>query len=140
MRASFPPRLSEALELPYRSLASPSLGDSERMQLVMTVLGRCEAFDRTITSGDEVLTIDSGEGMRSLEVIYWGLSHGYALDKSAGKVWYGSPGPVGWRWEAAPAALGAVERLIAIYNDKTDPDLVVVPAVLVQASPETQRK
>jgi hypothetical protein len=139
LRPSLPPRLSEALELPYRSLSNSALGTGERMQFAMTILNRCAVFNRTVTSGDEVLTIDGETGAKSLEVIYWGLSHGYALDRAAVKAWYGSPGPSGWQWEPYPDAARPVERLIAVYNDKADPDFVAVPAVLGQPSAENPR-
>jgi hypothetical protein len=132
LRHDLPPRLSEALDMSYRSLGNTSLGAGERMQLAMTILNRCSLFNRTVTSGEEVLTIDGEAGAKSLNVIYWGLSHGYALDRAAGKAWYGSPGPRGWQWEARPDSVWQVSRLIAIYNDKADPDFVMVPATLGQ--------
>jgi hypothetical protein len=128
------------LDLSYRSLGSSSKAVGERMQLAMTILNRCSLFNRTVTCGEEVLTIDGETGSRSLNVIYWGLSHGYALDSAAGKAWYGSPGPRGWQWEASPDAARSVARLIAIYNDKADPDFVSVPATLGQAAPEGSNK
>jgi len=136
MRPSLPPRLSEALELPYRSLANAGLAQGERMQLAMTVLNRCALFNRTVTCGDEVLTISGEQGAKSLEVIYWGLSHAYALDRAAGKAWYGAPGARGWQWDPSPAAVRPVVNLMAVYNDKADPDFVAVPAVLGQAVAE----
>jgi hypothetical protein len=132
LRHDLPPRLSEALDMSYRSLGNPSLASGERMQLAMTVLNRCAVFNRTVTSGEEVLTIDGEPNAKSLNVIYWGLSHAYALDRLAGKAWYGSPGPRGWQWEARPDSVQPVTRLIAIYNDKADPDFVSVPATLGQ--------
>jgi hypothetical protein len=140
MRPSLPPRLSEALDLSYKSLANAAMPTGERMQLAMTVLNRCALFDRTITSGEEVLSIDGESGAKSLEVIYWGLSHGYALDRAAGKAWYGSPGSHGWQWEASSDAVKPVTRLIAIYNDKADPDFVSVPATLRQPLAEGGNK
>jgi hypothetical protein len=139
LRPSLPPRLSEALDLSYRSLGNSKLGAGERMQLAMTMLNRCSMFNRTVTCGDEILTIDGEQGAKSLEVIYWGLSRGYALDRTAEKAWYGGPGPRGWRWEPSPDAVRPVERLIAIYNDKADPDFVPVPAVLAQPLAQTPR-
>jgi len=133
LRPFLPPRLSEALELSYRSIGNPALGVGERMQLTMTMVNRCLEFNRAVTAGEEVLTIDDGDGAKSLEVIYWGLGHGYALDRGAGKAWYGAPGPKGWQWEARPDAVKAVTRLIAIYNDKADPDFVAVPAAVTTA-------
>jgi hypothetical protein len=140
LRPLLPPRLSEALELPYRSLASTELGPSERMQITMTVLNRCAQFNRIVTCGQEVLTIEGEPGPKSLEVIYWGLSRGYAFDPAAGKVWLGAPGPKGWQWEAHPEASRKVAQLIAVYNDKAEPDFVAVPAKLGRVVPATSNQ
>jgi hypothetical protein len=129
LRPSLPPRLSAALELPYRSLAAPDLQPGDRMQFVLTVLGRCLQFNRGITCAEEAVTVDEGSP-RVLEVIYWGLSRGYALDRAGGKAWLGAPGPNGWRWEPRPEAALAVGELISIYNDKREPAFVAVPARL----------
>jgi hypothetical protein len=140
LRPSLPPRLSEALDLSYRSLGNANLPVGERMQLAMTILNRCSLFNRTVTCGEEVLTIEGGTGERSLDVIYWGLSHAYALDGAAGKAWYGSPGAQGWQWEPAPDAARPVARMIAIYNDKADPGFVSVPARLSQPAGDAPGK
>jgi hypothetical protein len=140
LRPALPPRLSEALELSYRSLAGSGLAAGERMRLSMTMLGRIMQFNRTVTYGDEVLAMGGEQGARSMEVIYWGLSHGYAFDRTEGKAWYGSPGPQGWQWEPRPDSTRAVAALIAIYNDKADPDFVEVPASLGHAGAEDTRR
>jgi hypothetical protein len=140
LRPSLPPRLSAALELPYRSLTGTDLGPAERMQITMTVLNRCTQFSRIITCGQEVLTIEGEPGSKSLEVIYWGLSRGYALDRAAGKVWLGSPGPKGWRWEAHPEAFRNVAQLIAVCSDKAEPEFVAVPAALGHVATATSNR
>jgi hypothetical protein len=137
LRPFLPPRLSEALEESYRSLAVKDRGTGERMQLAMTMLNRCEQFNRTVTYGEDVLSIDAASGAKSLEVIYWGLGHAYALDRAAGKAWYGSPGPKGWQWDPLADGARPVGDLIAIYNDKADPDFVSVPATLGNPAVET---
>jgi hypothetical protein len=140
LRPSLPPRLSEALELSYRSLGNAGTAAGERMLLAMTILNRCSLFNRTVTSGEEVLAIDGELGAKSLNVIYWGLSHGYALDGAAGKAWYGSPGPHGWEWKPAPESARSIARLIAIYNDKADPDFVSLPATVGHVVAESSEK
>ena len=140
LRPSLPPRLSEALELPYRSLSGTDLGPSERMQITMTVLNRCAQFNRMVTCGQGVLTIEGEPGPKSLEVIYWGLSRGYAFDQAASKVWLGAPGPKGWQWEAHPEAFPQVARLIAVYNDKAEPEFVAVPAKLGHVATATSNQ
>jgi hypothetical protein len=104
------------------------------MQHTMTIINRCMQFNRAITASDEVLMLEGEATPKSLEVIYWGLSHGYALDRAADKAWFGTPGPQGWQWEARPGAAKGVARLIAIATDKADPDFIVVPARLSHVS------
>lgn len=128
LRPSLPPRLSRALDLPYRSLANPALSPGERMQYVTTVLNRCAQFNHAITYDEEPLTLPGDNQERLLEVIYWGMSHGYALDRTESKAYYGSPSPRGWMWEPVPEAVKGVAELIAIYREKSDPQFIEVPA------------
>lgn len=130
LRPQLPPRLASALEMSFRSLAGKELGAGERMQLITTMLNRCAQFNRIVSCGEEVLTFDPAQGARSVSVIYWGLSHGYALDEQAGMAWLGTPGAGGWKWRPQPEARSRVAALIAIYNDKADPALVAVPVRL----------
>jgi hypothetical protein len=140
LRASLPPRLSEALELPYRSLAGTELALGERMQLVMTVLNRCTQFNRSITCEEELVTPERGREPQLLDVIYWGLSHGYALDRTANKVWFGAPGPQGWQWEPLAEGADAVAKLIVMYRGKAEPRFVEIPARLRNQAAEAPRK
>ena len=133
LRPVLPPRLADALEMSFRSLADPEVSVGERMQFAMTVLNRCAQFNRDINHGTDGLRIDREPSAKSLEVIYWGLSHGYALDPAAGKAWLGAPGVDGWKWESRPDAVASVAGLIAIHTDKADPSFVSVPAQVKQS-------
>jgi hypothetical protein len=62
------------------------------------------------------------------------------LDQAAGKVWLGAPGPKGWQWEAHPEAFPQVTRLIAVYNDKAEPEFVAVPAKLGHVATATSNQ
>lgn len=128
LRPHLPPRLSDALALSYRSLANPELPTSERMQLAINVLNRCAQFNRLVSAGEEVVAIEGEPTPKSLEVIYWGLSHGYAIDRRAHKAWLGRPNDAGWCWTSQDNAFDAVVRLLAISHDQADPELVAVPA------------
>jgi hypothetical protein len=110
------------------------------MQAVFTVLNRCLLFNRIVTSGEEVLNPEGEPAPRMLEVLYWGLSRGYALDRAAGKAWLGSPGPSGWKWEAHFESAPQVAALIAIYDDKAEPDFVLLPAAIAHPATETDEK
>jgi hypothetical protein len=140
LRPALPPRLSAALEMPFRSLSADGLNASERMQLCMTVLNRCTQFNRSITCEEEILDLGDGKAPRLLEVVYWGLGYGYALDRASDAAWLGSPGPQGWRWESRPDAAKPVARLIAIYHEKSDPDFVTVPARVVHVTAESSAR
>ncbi len=140
LRRSLPPRLSDALAMSYKSLAETELTLGVRMQLTMTMLNRCQQFNRSITCEEEILKLGGDGSARQLEVIYWGLSHGYALDRSAGKVWFGSPGPEGWQWAPVADAADHVTRLIAIYRGKSEPEFVEVPVSLTNKSVATLKK
>lgn len=133
LRPSFPPRLSDALENAFLSLADSALPLGDRMQLTTTVLNRCVQFNRLVSLGEEVLTLEGEAGAKSFETIYWGLSHGYAIDRSSRKAWLGAPENGGWKWQAQPEAFDAVVRLIAVASDKADPDFVTVPARVARA-------
>jgi hypothetical protein len=135
LRPQLPPRLSEALEMSYRTLAGQTASPGERMQYIMTVLNRCAQFNLSITQGEDTLTLPGEPGPKSVDVLYWGLSHGYALDRAAGKAWLGTPGPSGWQWEPLADAAPAIRTLIAIRRDEADPQLVNVPARLKAANP-----
>jgi hypothetical protein len=126
MRPWLPPRLSAALELPFRSLARADLPLAERMQHTTTILNRCVHFNRTVAKGEEMLVPPGGEA-KLMEVVYWGLTHGYALDRAAGVAYVGAPAEQGWGWTPAPELAKAVARLIAVAADKTEPEFVAVP-------------
>ena len=133
LRPALPPRLSEALEMSFRSLARAELPPGERMQFTMNVLNRCAQFNRSVTLGEDVLTLDGVAAAKSLEVIYWGLSHGYAVDRAARKAWLGAPRGGEWRWDPKPEAFENVVRLIAVASDKADPEFVLVPATVTRS-------
>lgn len=132
LRPSLPPRLSEALEMSYRSLAERNLAPAERIQLVANVLNRCMQFNHLITTGQDVLTLAGEPAPKSLDVVYWGLSHGYAIDRASHKAWLGAPASDGWRWAPVTGAFDRVEKLIAIAADKADPEFMTVPAPAVK--------
>ena len=137
LRATLPPRLSQALELPYRSLANPALSPGERMLYVTTILNRCAQFNKTITYSDEPVSLPGQAEQKLLNVIYWGLGQGYALDRVTGKAYIGAPHANGWAWQENDAAAGALQQVIAINQEKADPDFVVLPAQL--AHPATAK-
>jgi hypothetical protein len=131
MRAWFPPRLSAALELPYRSLTEPEADISEQMRYAMLILNRCVQFNRTVSVDEEIVTAANGE-KRLMEVVYWGLSHGYALDRSGNEAYLGAPTETAWAWTNLPDMAPQVARLISASTDKAEPAFVILPAQAIQ--------
>lgn len=130
LRPRLPPRLSSALEMAFRSLSNAGLSPGERMQLVMTALNRCTQFNSSLEHGEEVVQFAGESTPLVVDVIYWGLSHGYALDRSTGRTWLGFPTGDRWTWEQVEGAAGQVAELMAIHRDETEPSLVAIPAKL----------
>lgn len=126
LRPALPPRLAAALELSYRSLAAPALPLGERMQHTMTILNRCQHFNGTIVWGEELIAPPGGQPTL-MEVAYWGLAQGYALDRTAGRAYCGAPAEGRWQWNAAPELAAAVGRLLAVAQDKCEPEFVQLP-------------
>ncbi|HEX2855511.1 MAG TPA: DUF3450 family protein [Opitutaceae bacterium] len=139
LRPSLPPRLSQALELPYRSLADTAISPGDKVQLLVKLLNRCAQFNKSVTFAEEALSPETGAPPRLLEVLYWGLSHGYALDRTSGKAYYGSPGEKAWTWEVLNGETERISTLIAIYKDKADPLFVDVPARISPFPAEPKR-
>lgn len=130
LRPKLPPRLSDALDLSYRTLGSATAATTERMQVAMNVLNRCAEFDREVSVSKDILTLDGEPADTYFEVIYWGLNRGYAIDRASHKAWLGTPGPERWEWQAKPDAYAAVVKLMAIASDQVEPDWVAVPAAV----------
>lgn len=128
LRPHLPPRLAEALEMSYRSLAQTDRPFAERMQLAINILNRCAQFNRVITAAEDVLKLDAAPNAKSYDVVYWGLGCGYAIDRTTKQAWLGSPGADGWRWELRPDAFAAASEAYAIARDKGDPAFVILPA------------
>lgn len=132
-RAKLPPHLASGLEFAFRSLRDPHLTTAERMQFTITILTRCAQWDRTLTHAEEIVTV-AGKP-KALDAIYWGLSHGYALDRKTGQVWLGRPDADQWTWEEVPGMADRVARLIAVFEGKVDPEFVLAPAHVNTAQP-----
>lgn len=126
-RPYLPPRVSAGLELPFRSISDPKLGPAERMQHVMTILNRCAAFNAALTVTEEELALEHDGAARLLEVVYVGLSHGYALDRAHERAYLGRPSSTGWTWIAQHDATTAVARIIDVHREQSDPVFEFLP-------------
>ncbi|MBT5902414.1 MAG: DUF3450 family protein [Opitutaceae bacterium] len=127
LRPALPPRLSHALDLPFRTIAQDDLKPADRMRHTMAILNRCQQFDQTFVMTEEVLPVEKGGEDRLLEIVYWGLSQACALDRSANETFIGRPVDGVWRWVPAPGLAEAAAKLIAVRQDEVPPDFVTLP-------------
>lgn len=132
LRPALPPRLSAALELPYRSIASAEIAPADRMRHTMAILNRCNQFNQTFVLSEEILPVTPGGEPRLLEVIYWGLAQGCALDRSDGEAFVGRAIDGVWTWQPQPDLVGEITRLIDIHQDKISPAFVTIPAQVTE--------
>ena len=131
LRPSLPPRLSVALELPYRSLADARSSTTEKAQHALAILSRCLQFNKTITYSEEILGDARSPDARVAEVLYWGLAEAYAIDRVSGKAYLGQPAQDGWAWASRDDAFAQIQRLIDVHKDAVEPEFVELPARLV---------
>lgn len=127
LRPALPPRLSAALDLPFRTIANPDLSPADRMRHTMAILNRCQQFDQTLVLTEEVLAITDGEEPRLLEVVYFGLAQACALDRSAEEAFIGRPVNGVWSWENVPGLAAEAAKLIAVRSDDIPPEFVELP-------------
>lgn len=130
LRKSLPPRLSQALDLSFRTLADPGVPVAERAQALTTVLNRCALFNHGIHVSEEILQLPGSKEARMLEVIYWGLSHGYALDRQHRRAFVGQSTADGWIWQPADGIAAQVAAAIDVRQGKDDPRFVMLPVQL----------
>ena len=127
LRPALPPRLSTALDLPYRSLAAAEIATGERAQHVMAILNRCNQFNQAFVFAEEIIPTQPGAEPQLLEVIYLGLAQACAIDRAANEAYVGRPVDGKWTWTPQTGLAGEVSNLIAIYQDRTEPVFVAVP-------------
>ncbi len=127
LRDFLPPRLSDSLDLAYTSIADPDLSTGEKLQLLVTILNRCMQFNNRITYSEEIFNTDTGTQKHVVQVLYWGLSHAYALNRETSETYLGKPTERGWHWTPIAGMSPEIIRLIDVFKEAIDPELVSVP-------------
>ena len=128
VRGTVPAQTATGAYVTLRSVQDAKLGPAERMQHVVTIFNRCGAFNKSITFAEQELALDGSGSARLLEVLYFGLSHAYAYDRTNRKAYFGHPGQSGWEWDARADAEAAVAQMLEIHREKSDPVYVAAPA------------
>lgn len=129
-RPALPPRLSAALDLPFRTLTNPDLSPADRMRHTMAILNRCQQFDQAFVLAEEILPVTPGGEPRLLEVVYFGLAQACALDRSADQAYLGRPVDGTWQWIHVPDLADEAAHLIEVRQDNVPPAFVRLPLQL----------
>ena len=135
MAARVPPALRQALNDGGRLLpgvAADRLSVGQRLQQVAGTLESFGTLTRSIHTVREVLNDTSGQ-RREMDVIYLGLTRGYAVAPDNRWAAVGRPGPSGWQWSHAPDLAATIRHAIDIAQENHAAELVLLPL----GAPET---
>ena len=114
--------------LPVSARAAEVLSVSRRMQVVMALYTELETLQHAIHVVKEVLP--AAASPREVDVLYLGLSRGYAVAPDDTWAAAGRPGPDGWTWQSTPGIAGEVRRAVQLYRRERIGELVRLPVVL----------
>lgn len=133
LHVQLPPPLLEGWDEELPRLEDPLPTSSEKLQLVLKLLGQLDDFQQKVTLHETVITL--GDGKEYLvKQVFLGLSHGWYVTADQSHAAAGMANPDGWQW--TPVADGErIARIIAILERRVNPELITIPLQLnVQAT------
>lgn len=128
LQPQLPPPLSVAWQDELPRLDDELLTASEKLQLVLELLGQLDDFQQKITVHETVMTLEDGQDYL-VKQVYLGLSHGWYLSADASFAAAGMATPDGWQWTGAADAQ-ALTQIIDIIERRQNPVLVSLPLQL----------
>ncbi len=105
------------------------LSTVQRLRYLLDVYGQIEQLQQGTHVVTELMEISPGE-RREVDVLYLGLSAGYAVSKDAQWAALGRPGEEGWVWQSAPAHAEEIRQAVRVHRNEEPPVLVRLPLVL----------
>lgn len=128
-----PPLADGFARLPATHAEALQVGAARRLQLILSLYAQLEDLNQRVHATKQMLDDGSG-GRREMDVLYLGLSRGYAV--SADNQWaaVGIPATDGWRWEAHPEIGKTVSDLIAMQRRERAPMLNALPLQVVDGT------
>jgi hypothetical protein len=120
-----PSLLSENLKSIDAKDANIKLPVTKQIQITVSALSEIEKLENSIHSVSEIIDIDNSR--RKMDVIYPGLSCGFAVSSDNSIAAVGRPNAAGWKWQSSPEIAAEVRRLVDIKNHELPPQLVTLP-------------
>ena len=97
-----------------------------RLQLVIALYTQIENLQHNIHVTKDVLPTDAGT-KKEVDVLYLGLSRGFAVSRDNKWAAVGIPDVNGWQWAPDNTIAKQVEEAVAIFNRKQTAELVSLP-------------
>ncbi len=99
---------------------------ARQFQQLVSAITEIELIQNQTHTTRELL--DFGSDMRrEMDVVYIGLSQGYAVSPDNAIAATGTPSHGGWQWNVNPEIATDVRKLVRIQNKEQPPELVTVP-------------
>ena len=128
LHVQLPPPLREGWEEELPSLENPLLTSSEKLQLVLNLLGQLDDFQQKVTLHETVMTLADGQEYL-VKQVFLGLSHGWYVTADQSHAAAGMANPDGWKW--TPVTNGErIAQIIAILERRMNPELITIPLQL----------
>jgi hypothetical protein len=130
INAAFPAALKSTVEPLVNRLpkdgASTVPGVSERLQVVVGVLGQVDKFNGQLSVQTEVQTNEAGEKIQ-VRVLYLGLAQAWFVNQDGRFAGHGKPGDDGWVWTRDDSLAPLVNEAIAIHENTAVARYVSLP-------------
>lgn len=131
LQPQLPPPLRDAWAEELPRFDDPLATASEKLQLVLELLGQLDDFQQRLTLDDTVMTLDDGQ-QYFVQQVYVGLSHGWYVTADQRIAAAGTATPTGWQWSPSPDAT-RIAQIIGILERRLNPELVSIPLDIGQA-------
>jgi hypothetical protein len=128
LHVQLPPPLVEGWNEELPRLEDSLATNSERLQLVLNLLGQLEDFQQKVTLHETVMTLADGQEYL-LKQVFLGLSHGWYVTADQSRAAAGMADPDGWQWTPVRDGEG-IARIIAILERRMNPELITIPLQL----------
>jgi hypothetical protein len=128
LQAQLPPPLVEAWSEQLPRLQDPLLNTSERLQLVLELLGQLDDFQQKVSLNETIMRLADGNDYL-VKQVYLGLSHGWYVTADGRFAAAGMATTAGWRWNEITDTNESAEvsRIIAILERRQSPELISIP-------------
>ncbi len=128
LRSQLPPPLMDGWKKDLLRLEDPLLTSSEKLQIVLNLLGQLDDFQQKVTLNETVMPLADGKEYL-VKQVFLGLSHGWYVTADMSHAATGTADPDGWQWK--PVANGErIARIIAILERRMNPELITIPLKL----------